>query len=328
VPPHAKKQPKLSSKEREREQITVARDRLEERQEDLSTQVSDVQESLNTGKEKTVPDGGVSASMARLLELDYMGRVDTSIHDVETVYTPDGPFTVSEGYWEGRGERRNERTRLTQLLKDDDTPDRYPMNRRVRYEVASSRFLGLSSQREMIIEATVTSNLEAFAANGFDASPADLDDLLEIVNEAVREAEQNDYHYLLAVASPTGWTDRVATQLENDEIARARYSRHLSLVLVDLGTGELIMDSSDEIASNNQHLFEIPVEEERVEQCVQTVRSNYATEAGTDSVLLEEVVEEDGFAVHVAKQAFDRFTQRGEGEQLYLEDFGTALDFT
>jgi hypothetical protein len=172
------------------------------------------------------------------------------------------------------------------------------------------------------------SNLEVYTANGFDASPADLDDLLAIVNEAVREAEQNDYHYLLAVASPTGWTNRVKTQLTNEQIARTRYSRHLSLVLVDLGTGELFYDSSDEIADRNSTLFEIPVEDERIEQCVQMIRTNYIDEPGVDSVLLEEVVENDEFDVHVARRPFDRLASQGAGEQLYVDDYGLALDFS
>jgi len=316
----------IANLEREREQIKVARDRLEDHQEELSTQVSDVQESLESTVDE-LPDKGVSASMARLLELDYVGRVDTSINDAESIYTPDGQFSIPDGYWDGRGERRNELMRLARLLDDEENTDRYPMNRSVRYEVSSSRFLGLSHQREMIIEGKVTSNLEAHAANGFDATPADLDDLLEIVNRAVHEAEQSDYHYLLAVASPTGWTDQVITQLENDDLARARYSRHLTLLLIDLGTGEMIYDSTDDIAEKNRSLFEIPVDAERVEQCVQVIRSNYIDEAGVDNVLLEEIVENKGFDVHVARQAFDQIAAKGEAEQLYVDNYGTALDF-
>lgn len=313
--------------EREREQIKVARDRLEKRQEELSTQLSDVQQSLERPEEE-LPEQGISASMARLLELDYIGRVDTSINDAEMIYTPDGQFRVPDGHWEGRGERRNELMELARLLDDEEDTDRYPMNRSVRYEVSSSRFLGLSKQREMIIEGRVTSNLEAYAANGFDATPADVDDLLSIVNRAVHEAEQADYHYLLAVASPTGWTDQVQTQLENDELARARYSRHLSLLLIDLGTGEIMYDSSDDIAEKNRSLFEIPVDDELVEECIQTLRSNYINEVGLDNVLLEEIVEDEGFDVHVARQAFDDLAEEGIADQLYVDDYGLALDFT
>ena len=316
----------IDSLEREREGIRAARDRLEERQQDLESEVEDVQESLG-GETDELPDRAIGTSLARLLEMDYIGRFDTSITDADVVATPEGPFDVPEGYWDDRSEHLNERGRLDRLLPADGAPEEYPLNRRARYFVTNSKLLGLSRSREMVIEAATLSHLEAFAANGFDAAPADLDDLLSVVNGAVYEAQQGDYHYLLGVASPTGWTDRVIRQVEAGELARTRYSRELSLVLVDLSTGELIYDTSDGVADHNRGLYELPVDAERVEACVEAIRAGYVEEAGVDSVLLEEVVGDEGFDVRVAREAFDRLEAAGEGEQLHLEDFGVALEF-
>lgn len=312
--------------EREREQIETARDRLEERQDDLESQVSEVRESLS-GEDGGLPEDVVSASEARLLELDYIGRIDTSMHDAESIYTPDGPRKIPDGYWDGRSEHRNDRGRLDRLLPADGAPEEYPLNRRARYEVTRSNLLGLSRSTEMVVEAAVETNIEAYAQNGFDAASADLDDLLAIVNDAVFEAEHNDYHYLLALASPTGWTDRVRSQIENDDLARTRYSRDLSILLVDLRTGEIVHDSSDEVAERNRHLFEIPIPDERVEECVRTIRANYVDEVGVDNVLLEEVVEDEGFDVQVARRAFERLEEDGEGQQLHVDEYGLALTF-
>ncbi|MFT4921441.1 MAG: putative nucleic acid-binding Zn-ribbon protein [Haloarculaceae archaeon] len=317
-------QSEVQGLEREREGIETARDRLEERQTDLESQVSEVRESLS-GEDGGLPEDVVSASEARLLELDYVGRIDTSMHDVDEVSTPDGPREIPDGYWEGRSEHRHDRTRLDSLLPAEGTPEDYPMNRRARYEVTRSKFFGLSSTPEMVLEGAVETNLEAYAKNGFDARPMDLDDLLAAVNDAVFEAEHNDYHYLLALASPTGWTDRVLAQVENDDLARTRYSRDLSLLLVDLRTGEIVHDPTDKVAKRNRHLFEIPIPDERVEECVRRLRANYVDEVGVDNVLLEEVVEDEGFDVRVARRAFERLEAEGVGEQLHVDEYGLAL---
>ena len=310
----------------ERERLADTRDQLEDRQQDLQSQVEDVQESLGGGTE--LPDRAISTSMARLLEMDYVGRFDTSMYDAEEIYTDDGPFEVPSNYWDDRSEHLNDRTRLDRLLSEEESPDQYPLNQRARYWITTSGLLGLSRQREMVIEAAIHSNLEAFTTNGFDAGPADLDDLLGIVNDAVYEAQQNDYHYLVGVASSTGWTDRVIRQVEGGNVARSRYSRHLSLVLVDLRSGDVYYDDSDEVAGKNSGLYEIPVTAERVDECVGVVRENFVNEVGVDNLLLEEVVEEHGFNVREAKQAFDRLEENGEGEQLQVEEYGLALDFS
>ncbi|MEF8802328.1 MAG: hypothetical protein V5A56_15085, partial [Halolamina sp.] len=317
----------IETLEREREGIEVARDRLTNRQQELESQVDKVQESLGAG-ESSLPGNAISTSMARLLEMDYVGRFDTTMYDARKIHTPDGSFDVPPNYWDDRSEHLNDRTRLDQLLAEDGVPERYPLNRRARYAITVSGLLGLSRQREMVIEAAIQSNLEAFARNGFDATPGDLDDLLAVVNDAVYKAQQNDYHYLLAVVSPTGWTDRVIRQVEGGDVARSRYSRHLSLVLVDLQSGELYYDDSDEIAEKNSNLFSIPIIKERVDEAVEVVQDNYVADAGVDNVLLEEVIEEHGFDAREVKAAFNRLESAGEGDQLHVEEYGLALDFS
>ncbi|QSG08484.1 coiled-coil domain-containing protein [Halapricum desulfuricans] len=309
----------------ERDELADTRDQLKDRQRDLKSEVEDAQQSLSAG-DNTLPDRAISTSMARLLEMDYVGRFDTSMHDAESVVTTDGTVEIPDGYWADRSEHLNDQVRLDQLLDADGTPEKYPLDRRARYFVTGSGLLGLRSRRKMVIEAAIKSNLEAHATNGFDAAPRDLDDLLNVVNDAVYEAQQNDYHYLLGVASPTGWTDRVIRQVEGGNVARSRYSRHLSLVLVDLQHGDIYYDDSDEIASENSDLYEIPVTAERVDKAVDVIRSNYIEEVGIDSVLLEEVVEEQGFDVRETKEAFDRLAESGVGEQLHIDEYGLALD--
>lgn len=311
---------------REREGIESASDRLAERQRSLEDRVEDVATSVEA-------DGGidgadaVTSSTARLFEMDYLGRFDTTMHELDELSLPDGTREIPDGYWDGRSERRNDTSRMIQLLDDNDggRVETYPTNPTARYEVTTKRYLGLSDETEMIIEATVFSHLEAHAVNGFDASPAGVDDLLALVNDAVREADREDVAYLLGIASPTGWTDRVQQQLVDDDTARTRYSRRVGVCLIDLRDGELIYDGSDPLVADNAAIFERALDAERVDDCIVTVRSEYLDDIGRDTVTLAEVVDQHGFDRHVVKQTFEHLESEGAGEQFYVDEQGLTL---
>lgn len=309
--------------ERERERVEAARDSLEQRQESLEERVADVERSFDEGG----IEGGdvVTATTARMLELDYLGRFDISMAEAETVHTRDGEFDVPEGYWEGRSERRSERASVVALLDGGD-PEEYPTNALSRYEITSGRYLGLASTTETTIEARVLADIEAFATNGFDASPATLDDLLGVVNEAVYAAEDGEFEYVLALASPTGWSERVREQVADDDLARSRYSKRVSLCLVDLQDGALVYDDSDPVIRENADLFAPPVDDERVRECTDLVRREYVDAVAHESVLLADVVDDHGFDAPVVKRAFTHLEDEGAGEQLYLDELGLSLE--
>ena len=313
----------------EREEIEHARDRLSERQQTLEERLEQVETSVDA-EDDTGLDGTdvVTSTTARLFQMDYLGRFDTTMHELSELSLPDDVVEISDGYWDDRSERRTEAPRMVDLLEEHDggNIETYPTNSSTRYEVTESAYLGISDRLQLIVEARVFSHLEAHAVNGFDAAPADLDDLLGIVNDVVHEVDQKEVPYLLGIASPTGWTDRVEKQVQDDELARTRYSRQLSVCLVDLRDGELIYDRSDSLIQDNIHLFERAVGAERVDDCVATVRSEYGGQIGRETVLLEEIVDEKEFDRHIVKRAFDRLEDSNEGEQFYVDEDGLALD--
>jgi len=312
----------------EREEIEHARDRLSERQRSLEERVEEVETSVGSGEGGIDGADVVTATTARLFEMDYVGRFDTTMHEVESLSLPDDTVDLTDGYWDGRSERRTQAPRMADLLDEHGGGDveTHPTNPTARYEVTRNKYLGMAERLDMIVEATAFSHLEAHAVNGFDAAPATLDDLLGFVNEAVHEAGQKDVPYLLGIASPTGWTDQVEQQVAADDVARTRYSRQVSVCLVDLRDGSLIYDDSDPVVADNVHLFERAVRSERVDDCVRTVRSEYVGELGRETALLEQVVDDTRFDRHVVKQAFDRLESSGEGEQFYVDEQGLALE--
>ena len=314
--------------ESERGEIKSARERLDQRQQSLTQRAKEVE---STGEEGGI-DGSdvVTASTARLFEMDYLGRFETNMFEVPSITLPDEVFEIPDEYWEGRSERRSEATRMTNLLQEYDSgpSETHPTNPTARYTITESKYLGLSERAKMIVEATVVSHLEPHAINGFDSEPANLEDLLSFVNSAVDEASDEEIPYLLGIASPTGWTEQVQDLVVDDDIARTRFSRHVSVCLVDLKSGSLMYDSSDPVITENIGLFERAVQAENVEECVSMIRSEYAADLGRETVMLEEIVEETEYESHVIKQAFDRLESNGDGEQFYVDERGLAIDFS
>lgn len=313
--------------ETQREEIKSAHERLDQRQQSLKQRAKEID---SAGKGGGI-DGSdvVTASTARLFEMDYLGRFETNMFEIPSITLPDGDFEVPDGYWEGRSERRSEATRMTNLLQEYDSgpTETYPTNPTARYTITESKYLGLSERAKMIIEATVVSHLEPHAINGFDSEPANLEDLLSFVNSAVDEASDEEIPYLLGIASSTGWTDQVQNLVVDDDIARTRFSRHVSVCLVDLKSGSLMYDSSDPVVTENIGLFERAVQAENVDDCVSMIRSEYVTDFSRETVMLEEIVEETEYDSHVIKQAFDRIESSGDGEQFYVDEHGLAMDF-
>ncbi len=311
--------------QREREGMEAAADSLEERREDLEQRVESIEESVETpgAGEGIEAENLVTSTIARLLELDYLGRFDTTMHETERLYTPDGEFEVPDGYWDGRGERRSAETQLAELLaaRDDASrADAYPANRRARYWLTDTRHMGLTRETRLVVEAIVYSHIEAYTENDFDTRPVDLDDLLGLINDTVREAEAAGQPHLVAVASPTGFTDRALSELANS----SQFSRYLSLVLVDLGSGGVYYNETDDLAANNERLFEVSIDTERVEDCTTHIRE-LADDPATTSVLITDLTDE--FDSHIVKRSFDELESAGVGTQLYVEEYGLGFHF-
>lgn len=313
--------------ERERERVEAAGERLDREYDDLENRVDEIETSV--APDMDVEEGpAVPASVARLYELDYVGRVETSLADADSITLPDGTeFTISAGYWDSPGsvQTGDRRDQMRDLLDGAD-PDLgyYPLGRYVRATVARSGLL--SADRLLVIEAVVHANLEAYAANGFDAAPAGIDDLLGYVNHALSRAGSHDTPHLIAVASATGWTDRAVELVTDQSFSRTRFSREASLCLIDLETDELHYDQTDDLIAANAHLVERQVDTERVAACVETIRREYI-DVTTDRVMLADVVDEHNIRAPVVKRAFEELATADDGRVLPT-DAGLALDLT
>ena len=317
--------------EGERERLASADERLADHHDRLEEQVA-ARLAGGDPVAPTVPagiDGAavVTAATARLFELDYLGRFDTTMHETTALALPDRTVELPTGYWEGRSERRTQASELSGLLGESDAShESYPHNPTARYELTERRYLGLRSETELIVEAAVHSDLRAHATAGYDSSPAGIDALLGLLNPAIEEADRRETAYLLGVASPTGWSDRVHDRIEREGMVRTHASRRLHLVLVDLRDGTLLYDGTDDVVRQNLALFERAVDADRVAGCVERLRADYVSDLTRETVGLDEVHERYDLDQHIIRQAFAELADAGEAEQFYVPDDGLAIE--
>ena len=310
--------------QREREQIDAASDRLEQDYDDLVTRVDDLETSV-TPSEETEDIDAIPAEDARLFELDYIGRIESSLKEADSIPLPDGEsFHLESNYWEGAGtlEIGDRRERLRELIDADAEIAQYPLGRFIRGELRTGGFF--SSEEHLVIEAAVYSNLEAYATNGFDASPAGLENLLSVANRALDRADEYDTPHLIAIASPTGWTKHVIDHVENGTASRARFNDEVSICLVDLRDDELYYDPADDLLVKTHGLFERQVDAERIEKCKRFLQDEYVSN-NAEEVLLKDIVSSHGCAPRVVKAAFEALAEAGHGRILSTKA-GTVLD--
>jgi predicted nucleic acid-binding Zn-ribbon protein len=322
---HAAVAEEVDRLETERERLTAARERLDERQTGLLEQV----EQLETDEQTAVGVDGTTAvtpTVARLHELDYVGAFEKSVHDTATIRLADETFSVPEEYWENRSERRNERPRLHEFLDDDQSAEQFPVNLTARFEVTDSGMFGFGGGTRLVVEATVLSDLEAHVSHGFDAGPATLEDLLTYVDRAAHQAEATDTDTLLGLASPTGWSEAVRTQVLDGDVSRTRFSRRLSVVLVDLRDGELVYDTTDPVADENAHLYALPDDDRRLADCLSFLREQLDGVGFEDGLILSDVTAETGYRAHIVKRAFDRLVEQEGCDLQYID--GELVLFT
>lgn len=323
----------LNRLSRERERLEAAGDRLETERSSLRERLDSLDESLPEGSGPSdVADetSAVPAEVARLYELDFIGRFDQSVAEADHLVLPDGSsMEVDESFWRDSNESGELRGEMQSLLSehghDPETVDQYPLRRYSRYTAVTSGRFSINYESKLVVEAGVYSNLDAYAANGFDASPAGLSDLLDIVNRAIERAELYDTPHLLGVASTTGWTDKVRNLVTEEEFARTRFSDQVSLCLVDLRTGELLYDRSDDLIHRNRRLFERAVRAERVDACIEDIRSEYLSDPMRDILRLEEVIEESDYPAHIVKSAFERISAADDVVHGHHEEHGAYL---
>jgi len=201
------------------------------------------------------------------------------------------------------------------------------LNLRSRYVVAEKKYkLFGKEETKVIIEAAVLGHLLEYAENGFDTRSVTLSELLSVLTRYIDSAELGNYFHVLGIASVTGFDRKVREHINSNEFHNNFVSRYVSLCLVDLETGEVFYNESDDRIKAYLPLFKPLFDEEKMRAIKEHVvgRLEFKNFAVLDKVV-EEATDGGEEDKMLAKKVFYDLEKEGIGEVQYDKEFGLVV---
>jgi hypothetical protein len=316
-----------------KEELEKKGEELKSERVELEYEKRGVEERLE--KLKNVLEGGevkrfVTRDVAKIQELNYVGRFDVKMIGVpRKIYDP-----IERKEWKIRSMSYHHKFNdvdniLTSLkMNYEEAMRKLPLNLRSRYIVAEKKYkLFGEEETKVIIEAAVLGHLLDYAENGFDTRSVTLSELLSVLTRYIDSAELGNYFHVLGIASVTGFDKRVFEHVNSGDFHNNFISRYVSLCLVDLETGEVFYNESDERIKGYIDLFKPVFDEEKVRAIKEYVVGRLELK---DFAVLDRVAEEatDGGEEgrRLAKKVFYDLETEGIGEVRYDKEFGLVVE--
>lgn len=298
----------------------------------LKLQKVEIDEKIDAIK-KAVEGGDLSnrfvpKDLAKLYEMDHIGRFDMKMHELPlSVTNPINGKTYKVKSWDGSYSKIDDKNKIYDIFKNDMTVSevetQVPLNVRSRYEIGERRFILFGKKEpKTIIESMVFNHWKDYAKNGFDTRPVILSELNSILVRVINNAEKGKYFHVISIASPTGWDERIKTYIKSEDFNKNYVSRYISICLVDNETGELIYNDADERIKDYIHLFEPEFDNERVLKCKEHIKKEHEYD---DHTVLEDIIEETGFEIHIVKKAFYELESEGYAKVIFVKSVGIVL---
>ncbi len=316
-----------------REELAKKEEELKGEKEGLEYDRRGVEERLE--KIKAILEGGevkrfVTSDVAKIQELNYIGRFDIKINELpKTIYDPIEGKERRITAWSYR-HKFDDATKILDMVKMnyEEAMRKLPLNLRSRYVVEEKKHKLFGKEAtKVIIEASVLGHLLDYDENGFDTRSVTLSELLSVLTRCIDSAELGNYFHVLGIASVTGFDKKVFEHVNSEDFHKNFVSRYVSLCLVDLETGEVFYNESDERINVYIDLFKPVFDEERVRAVREYVVGRLELK---DFAVLDRVVEEatDGGEEgrRVAKKAFYDLEKEGRGKVKYEKEFGVVVE--
>jgi hypothetical protein len=257
----------------------------------------------------------VTGEDAKLYELNYIARFDTKMHEFPIrIYNPTEDKNYKINSW-GDGHVR---------MSVGSGGDAGPLNPRSVYAVEARKYKVFGEKvKKVVIEAVSFSHLDEHKEYGFDTRRVGLSEFLTLLGGSIPDAELGQYLHVIGVASPTGWDERVVSEIQSEGFAHNYVSRFVSVCLVDSVTGEVFYNPADERIAAFVEFFKPEFDRERVERVRQFVLDAFETK---DYVLLEDAVSEIGEARDIVHRAFTGLVDAGGYRMRWIEDVGVVVE--
>jgi len=326
--------------EDELENINTLREELAKKEQELKSERAgleyerrELEERLGTIKD--ILEGGevkrfVTSDVAKIQEMNYIGRFDIKMNELpKRIYDPIESKERKINRWSYRYKFDDADKILSTLKMDyDEVTGKLPLNLRSRYVVAEKKHkLFGKEETKVIVEAAVLGHLLDYGDNGFDTRSVTLSELLSVLTKHIDSAEFGNYFHVLGIASVTGFDKKVFEHVNSGEFHKNFVSRYVSLCLVDLETGEVFYNESDERIKAYIDLFKPVFDEERIRAIREYVVERLELK---DFAVLDRVVEEatDGGkeGKRLAKKVFYDLEKEGRGRVKYEKEFGLVVE--
>lgn len=305
---------------------------IENEKQSLRFQKEEVDEKFNEIKKAI--EGGDSSNrfvprdLAKLYEMDHIGRFDMKMHDLPlSVTNPINGKTYKVKSWDGNHSKTDEKDKIYDMVRNDmaisEVETQVPLNIRSRYVIGERRFKLIGKKEpKTIIECMVFNHWREYAKNGYDTKSVILSELNGILVRVINNAERGKYFHVIAIASPTGWDERIKTYIKSDDFAKNYVSRFISLCLVDSETGELIYNAADARIKDYINLFEPEFDSEKVVKCKEYIKKEHEYD---DHVALEDITKETQSGISIVKKALYELESEGYGKVMFVNAVGLVL---
>jgi len=322
--------------------INTLKEELEKKEEELKSERAgleyerrEVEERL--GKLRTILEGGevkrfVTSDVAKIHEMNCIGRFDIKMNELpRTIYDPIEKKERRINAWSDHYKFDDADKILgTRKVDYDEVMGKLPLNLRSRYVVTDKKYkLFGKEETKVIVEAAVLGHLLDYRENGFDTRTVTLSEVLSVLMKYIDRAELGNYFHVLGIASVTGFDRKVLEHIKSNEFHNNFVSRYFSLCLVDLETGEVFYNESDDGVKAYIPLFKPLFDEETMRAIREHVVGRLELK---DFAVLDRIVEEatDGGEEdkRLAKKVFYDLETEGRGEVRFDKEFGLVVTNT
>lgn len=336
---------RLAIEEQEQElQVQMEQDRAEDRRllaneimelDNLKRGLADKENALNFEKKATQLKKGeiedrlrvigeviagkplrlVTNEDAKLYELNYIARFDTKMHEF--------PIRIHNPI-EDKNYKINSWGDSHLMMSTGSGGDAGPDNSRSVYAVEERKYRVIGENvKKVVVEAVSFSHLDEHKKYGFDTRRIGLSEFLTILGGSIPNAELGRYLHVIGVASPTGWDERVVSEIQSKEFAHNYVSRYVSVCLVDSVTGDVFFNPADERIAAFVEFFKPEFDRERVERVRRFVLDAFSVK---DYVLFEDAVEGSGEARDIVHRAFTGLVDAGGYRMRWIKGAGMVVE--
>ncbi|RZN14441.1 MAG: hypothetical protein EF812_05425 [Methanosarcinales archaeon] len=268
----------------------------------------------------------VTQDDAKLYELNYISRFDAKIHQFPLkLYNPLERKNYTITSWKNHYRSDSKEEIFTaDAMYNAEIEAKNPLNLRSTY-IVEKRSLRLIGERvkKIVIEAVSYNHLKSYADYGFDTNRTTLSEFLITLSNSIKRAEVGKYLHVIGIASPTGWDERVISEIRSSEFAHNYMSRYVSVCLTDSVTGNVYYNEADERIAGYIEFFKPEFDSERVERVKKHVLNIFKMK---DYAVLTDVIDETGEGRSIVNKAFYDLAGDGEGKTRYIKDVGMVIE--